>query len=113
MALIAQHEREATSMRTKEALQAAKRRDVVLGNPNGARALRKARKGNKASLKVIKANADLHAEDLRPVVEALQQEGISSLGGIAAPLNERGMLTPRGAQWYESSVSNLLARLQA
>jgi hypothetical protein len=61
---------------------------------------------------VIKANADLHAKDLRPVVEALESQGISSLGGIAAALNERGMLTPRGAQWYKSSVSNLLARLE-
>jgi len=111
MALIAQHEREAISKRTREALQAAKRRGQVLGNPNGAEALRRANKGNRASLKAIKAKADQHAEDLRPVIEALEEEGITSLGSIADALNERGMLTPRGAQWYKTSVSNLLARL--
>src|SRR5437868_4979419 len=36
MALVAQQEREAISKRTKEALQAAKKRGKVLGNPNGA-----------------------------------------------------------------------------
>ena len=45
------------------------------------------------------------------MIEALEEEGITSLGAIAAALNERGMPTPRGAQWYKTSVGNLLARL--
>src|SRR4029434_10590993 len=83
MALIAQHEREAISKRTREALQAAKRRGVVLGNPNGAQALRRAGKGNRASIRAIKARADEHAQDLRPVSEGLRREGVTSLGSIA------------------------------
>lgn len=50
MALVAQQEREATSKRTKEALEAARRRGVKLGNPNGAAALLRAGKGNGASV---------------------------------------------------------------
>jgi len=113
MALVAQQEREAISRRTSEALAAAKRRGVKLGNPNGARALRRARAGNVASLKAIQAKADAHAVNLRPVVEALRTEGVASLGAIAEQLNERGMLTPRGGRWHKSSVRNLLARLEA
>jgi hypothetical protein len=45
------------------------------------------------------------------VIEALEEEGVTSLGAIGEALNEQGMLTPRGAQWYKTSVSNLLARL--
>lgn len=113
MALVAEQERQAISKRTKEALQAAKRRGKVLGNPNGADALRRATKGNAAAVQTIKMKADDHALDLKPVIEALALESITSLGGIAAALNDRGMRTPRGGQWHKTSVSNLLARLEA
>jgi DNA invertase Pin-like site-specific DNA recombinase len=113
MALVAQQEREAISRRTREALAAAKRRGIKLGNPNGARALRRAKTGNAASVAVIRSKADAHAGNLRPVVEALKSEGVTSLGAIASQLNERGMLTPRGGRWHKSSVRNLIERLNA
>jgi DNA invertase Pin-like site-specific DNA recombinase len=112
MALVAQQEAEAIGKRTKEALQAAKQRGAVLGNPNGAAALRRAAKGNTAALATLKTQADRHATNLQPVLAALKGEGIISLGGIAAALNERGMLTPRGGKWHKTSVSNLKARLE-
>jgi len=108
MALVAQQEAEAISKRTREALQAAKRRGQVLGNPNGAAALK-----NTAAISVIKAKADHHAADLRSVINSLKGEGIISLGSIAKALNERGILTPRRRTWHKTSVSNLLARLCA
>lgn len=111
MALVAQQEAEAISKRTKEALREAKRRGTVLGNPNGAAALRRAAKGNTAALSAIKTKADSHAANLQPVLESLKAEGVISLGGIAAALNERGMLTPRGGIWHKTSVSNLIARM--
>lgn len=112
MALVAQQEAEAISKRTKDALQAAKQRGTVLGNPNGAAALIKADKGNVAALTAIKDSADSHAKNLGPVIESLRAEGITSLGGIAQALNERSMKTPRGGIWHKTSVSNLLARLE-
>ncbi len=106
MALIAQHEREAIAKRTKEALQAAKARGKVLGNPNGAEALRRARKGNGAGVRAAVANADMHAKNLAPVILAMRSEGIATLGGLASALNQRGMLTPpfptgtHDPRWY-------------
>jgi len=111
LALIAQHEREAISKRTRETLAAAKRRGVKLGNPNGARPLRRAKKGNVAGLVAIKQRANAHAAQLRPVLEDLRAKGIGTLAGIAAALNAEGMRTPRGATWYPSSVRNLVARI--
>ena len=113
MALVAQQEREAISRRTKEALQAAKRRGVVLGNPNGAAALHAQAKGaNAASQRAVQALARARAEDLRPVVTALAAEGVTTLNGIAAVFNARGLLTPRGGRWHASSVRNLSVRLR-
>jgi DNA invertase Pin-like site-specific DNA recombinase len=113
MALVAQQEAEAISKRTKEALQAAKKRGTILGNPNGAAALKRARKGNKAALEAIKARADKHARNLLPVLDALKSEGIATLTAIADALNARGMLTARGGNWHPTSVKNLLSRLKA
>jgi len=112
MALIAQHEREAIAKRTREALQAAKARGKVLGNPNGAAALRRAGKGNGAGVRAIVAIADAHAANLVTVIAAMRAEGIATLGGLASALNQRGMLTPRGGRWHKSSVRNLLARMK-
>ena len=112
MALVAQQEREAISKRTKEALAAAKARGMKLGNPNGARALRRTGRGNTAGLAAIKNRANRHALNLRPVIESLGEEGVHGLGAVAAALNERGMLTPRGGRWHKSSVRNLLTRLR-
>ncbi|MGN6741574.1 recombinase family protein [Dyella sp.] len=111
MALVAQQEREAISKRTREALAAARSRGMRLGNPNGASALRRAGKGNAASLQSIRTAADAHAGDLRPVVRALAADGVTSLGAIAVALNNRGILTPRKRSWHKSSVRNLLLRI--
>ncbi|AXA92512.1 recombinase family protein [Massilia sp. YMA4] len=111
LALVAQQEREAISQRTKDALQAAKRRGVVLGNPNGNAALVRARRGNAAGVKAIKVKADSHAADLRPVLQRYRANGLVSLGKIAAALNAESIRAPRGGTWHKASVANLLARL--
>lgn len=110
MAAVAQAERKAISKRTQEALQAAKARGQRLGNPNGAAALRRAGKGNAASVDAIKSEAAARADQMRPVIEDMQARGITSLGALAKALNEGGFVTARGGQWHASSVRNLVLR---
>ncbi|MCP8890856.1 recombinase family protein [Sphingomonas faeni] len=111
MAMLAQKERELISQRTTAALKVAKARGVRLGNPNGAAAFRRAGKGTGAAIAAVSANATSRADQLRPVIQRLQAGGVASLGGLAAALNEEGILTPRGGRWHASSVRNLMARL--
>lgn len=111
MALVAQQERQAISIRTREALKAAKTRGQKLGNPNGACALRRAARGNQAAVQAVRANANAHSEQLRPLVEELQASGANTLSQIACAFNQRGVLPPRGGRWHRSSVANLLKRL--
>lgn len=112
LAVINEDERERISERTKAALAAAKARGVRLGNPNGAKALRRAGKGNQASVAAIQHNANSFAEGLRASVDAIRRDGITGLTGIASELNARHIKTGRGAKWHPSTVSNLLKRLE-
>lgn len=109
MALMAQHEREMISKRTKEALAIAKARGVKLGNPNGAAHL--LGHGNDEAVDAIKAKADEKAQDLMPVIEELKGQGLTSLRGIANELNQKGILSPRGGKWYPMGVKRLMERL--
>ena len=120
LASVAEHEREAISQRTKAALSAARARGQWvsrsgrsvdrLGNPNGAAALRRAGKGNIAAVYKVKARADERAADIMPIVADIRAGGITTLKGIAAELNARGILTARHGAWYPSTVKRLLAR---
>jgi len=72
--------------------------------------LRRAAKGNTAAVGTIKLQADQHARDILPVIEDIRASGITSLDGIAAELNCRGILTARNGAWFPSTVKPLLAR---
>ena len=102
-AALAQKERAMISSRTKAALAAAKARGVTLGSPE----LPKARKN---AVTTIKALADQHAANVVPIIREIRRAGATSLHQIADALNARGITTPRGGQWYASSVRNVLAR---
>jgi hypothetical protein len=84
---------------------------VKLGNPNGARALRGKQVGNKEAVASIKAYAQERAENLRAIVTDVRGAGHASVRDIAAELNRRAILTPRGGEWHATSVVRLLERL--
>ncbi|MBZ4023384.1 resolvase [Rhodobacter sp. TJ_12] len=111
LALVAQDEARAISERTKAALQAAKARGQALGNPNGAEALRRAGKGNKASCAAQKADALARAYELADVLADVAEQGHRTLAAMASELNRRGIKTARGGMWHASSVANVRRRL--
>ena len=111
MAVMAQHEREAISKRTKEALAAAKARGVKLGNPNGADNF--SDDSYKLGVKAIKSNADIRAEGLRVTMQGIMEAGTTSFSGIAKELNAQKIKTARGGKWHPSSVKRLLERLNS
>jgi DNA invertase Pin-like site-specific DNA recombinase len=102
-AALAQKERALISKRTTEALAAAKARGVTLGNPN----IEQARK--KAVAEIID-RADQRAANVIPIIRAIQRAGATSLRQVAEALNARGISSPRGGVWHDTSVRNVLTR---
>src|SRR5881392_2946155 len=82
-AALAEKERSLISQRTREALNAAKARGVVLGNPR----LDDVRGRAVAS---TKAEADRFAKNILPIIREIQASGVTSQRGIARALNARG-----------------------
>lgn len=98
LAAVAEHERELISQRTKVALAEAKRRGTRLGNPRLAQARKKALAAHRAhrpAAEVLKLIADWRGQG-------------KTLRAIADDLNRLQIGTPRGKQWYASSVRNQL-----
>lgn len=113
LAVVAEEEARAISTRTKAGLAAARAKGKRLGNPNGARALRRYEQahGNTAGVEGAKAAADEFAEGLRFAVEHALEEGAGSVSAIAEALNSAGFETRRGGRWYPASAKRLLDRL--
>ena len=93
-AAVAEKERNRIAQRTKEALAAAKARGQQLGNPEIGNAR--------------KAEADLHAAQLRHILEPLRELPAKRISLI---LNDRRITTPRGGKWQATQVIRLLNRL--
>ena len=108
MAVVAQHEREAISHRTKAALGAAKARGRLLGGfrasaPNIA-------SYQQQGVQAAQKRALRAAEERRETIEALQQENLS-LNAMAARLNSDSVRTSRGGKWTATAVKRIIARL--
>lgn len=106
MAAVAQAERKAISKRTKEALAAAKARGVKLGGARGN--LDDLRKGPAASAAARSQSSRDRAEKVAVQVKKLQNRGAVSLRQIAAGLNERGFVAPRGGRWSPAQVKAVI-----
>jgi DNA invertase Pin-like site-specific DNA recombinase len=105
MAVIAQHEREAISKRTKEALTAAQARGTIMGGYRGG----KLPDAGKASAARV-AKADAFAAMVGPMIQAMKADRLS-LDQIADKLTEDRINTVRGGQWTKTAVKNVLDRL--
>lgn len=104
-AALAEKERRLISQRTKAALQAAKARGVVLGNPRLSAT-------TAAALAAKKAEADRFAQSLAPQIREILAAGTTSLRGVARILTERRIPTARDGAWTPVQVGAILRRSQ-
>jgi DNA invertase Pin-like site-specific DNA recombinase len=118
LAAVAEEEARAISKRTKEALAAAKVREVKLGGTryrkDGEAVMTLTDETREQAARARSATAQRRATDLLPIIQAIKAEcgANTSLGAIARALTERGVRTPRGksAVWSAVQVSRVLAR---
>lgn len=104
VAVLAQHEREATSQRTKDALAAKTARGFRLGTPanltNEARA-----KG--VAVRQQKAANHLPSKQARSMAVLLREKG-QTTRQIAQALNKGGFTSPKGGAFHATTVLRLL-----
>lgn len=101
LAVVAEHEREMISARTKDALQAAKRRGQKLGNPRPLAAL------EVANEKRMRDRSEFVARR-RKEVQEITEAGVKSLRGIARALNARGIKSLTGRNFTAQTVRGIL-----
>jgi len=101
LAAVAEEQRQRISDTTREALEAAKKRGVLLG------------KNGKALSVANKKAAQDFADTLSPILKRLSGRGINSVRAISNALNKKGVPTFReGGKWHPSTVYALMNRLK-
>ena len=100
-AILAERERILIGLRTKLALQAAKKRGIVLGAVDPARQVKLMNEGSR------RAKVEFRGKML-PIIREIQSAGVSTLQGITDCLNRRGIKTRTGKNFLPGTVSSLL-----
>ena len=98
LAAFAEDEREMISQRTKDGLQAAKARGVILGATGKDRAHEN------------RAKADQHAISILDSIQAIPKELRQSIAALTRELNTRAIPTAKGGQWHRQGIYRLLER---
>ena len=106
MAAVAELEAGMIGDRTRKALAAAKARGVKLGGFRLGVEMTAETRAMGTAAKTAQARA--RASDLAPTLATLQAEGVTSLGGLAQALNDRGIPAARGGSWSPMQVSRAL-----
>jgi DNA invertase Pin-like site-specific DNA recombinase len=110
MAAVAELEAGLIGKRTKDALGAAKARGQKLGGVRPGQRLSEDMRALGRTKQSERSKA--RATDLKPIIGELEARGVSSLGGLAKALTERGIPTARGGkQWSAMQVQRVLERL--
>ena len=101
---VARHQQREASDRSREALEAARRRGTRLGSP-------RPEIGSRAGVAALRAGADAHAAQVAPqLAELLLSNPGASLRALAEGLEALGVPTPRRGSWGPSGVRNALRR---
>ena len=105
LAAMAEHEARMISVRTKQAMHEAKRRGVVLGNPQLS---------NLRNTSVTAANRRRVSEQqlwqskiIKVIQHLVEMEKLDTCQKIADALNKRGLMTQRGKAFTVATVSKL------
>lgn len=103
---IAQRERELTSIRTRQALQAKKRLGAKLGKLDN---LTQSGRNAGGAARKVKAKLNRNNQRATALIYICREKGMS-LAQIAEHLNSNGFCTSMGKQFYKGSISRILKR---
>ncbi|WP_232788108.1 recombinase family protein [Paraglaciecola sp. MB-3u-78] len=105
LAAMAEHEARMISVRTKQAMTEAKRRGVVMGNPQLS--LLRNRDVSNANQQRVQTQQEWVQKIGKVIIHLEATEGLTTCKAIAETLNERGLTTLRGAAFSVPIVSRL------
>jgi DNA invertase Pin-like site-specific DNA recombinase len=105
LAAMAEHEARMISVRTKQAMTEAKRRGVVMGNPQLS-LLRNRDVGN-ANQQRVHAQRVWQSKIVKVIQHLVEMEQLDTCQSIADALNSRGLTSQRGKAFSVPTVSKL------